>query len=512
VKQYALLTGATGLVGRYLMRDLMLAGHRLAVVVRGSDREGPVERIESILQMWEDESGSSLPRPVVLEGDVTEPLFGLSARCLAWAREHCDRILHNAASMTFYNADRSGEPWRTNLKGAEHAIDLCSDLQIDEFHHVSTAYVAGLRNDLVLEDELDVGQGFRNDYEESKFLCEKLLHSVPFLRSLTVYRPAVIVGDSITGYTSTYHGLYHHLKLMSVVNRNVEPDENGVRHTPVQLQMTGNEPRNMVPVDWVSAVISRIFGQPSAHGRTYHLSPRECVTPRAIVEAGCRYYNSYGVEFVGPESRSAMPISGVDLAAQETMRVYSPYENSDPTFDTTNLQRAAPDLICPAIDDAMLRRFLDFGEQDRWGKRREPRPNVPFWVEKYLEKELSRRHPETREGRRDRTIHVIGLDVYGPGGGQWRLEFHGERLTSATQGLPADQFCVNLSSADFARLVQKYERLTAQDLQVLDQRDRLDRRNGEGSGLRRPIAHRQLAVTHEISASPGGAGHQSLDE
>lgn len=465
MKKYVLLTGATGLVGRYLIRDLLLAGHRLAVVVRASEKETPAQRIEGIIQSWEEQLGNSLPRPVVLEGDVTDPGFGFSPRTLAWVREHCNRILHNAAILTFYGADRNGEPWRTNLNGVRHALELCEQVGIEEFHHVSTAYVSGTRTDVAYENELDVGQQFRNDYEESKFVAEKLVRSATFLRSLTVYRPAVIAGDSVTGYTATYHGLYHYLKLMSVLNRNVEPDANGLRHTPLQLKMTGDEPRNIVPVDWVSAVMCKIFANPVLHGKTYHLSPRECITPRMIIQAGYDYFHSCGVEFVGPDVQEFTPISGIDQAAKDNMRMYEPYENSDPLFDTSNLNTSVPELPCPAIDNEMLQRFLQFGEQDRWGKRRSPKPNVPFWVEQFLEEEAVRPHPGETPGEvHGKDLCSVGLNVFGPGGGQYSLEFNGERLARVTPGLRDGYRCVNLSSADFARLVQKNERLTALDL------------------------------------------------
>jgi thioester reductase-like protein len=472
VKKYVLLTGATGLVGRYLIRDLQLAGHRLAVVTRASEKENPVERIEAILQMWESQLGAPLARPVILEGDVTEPSFGFSNRDKAWVRDHCDRILHNAAVLTFDGQDRSGEPWRSNLKGAQHALDLAEEVGIDEFHHVSTAYVAGTRKDLVREDELDVGQKFRNDYEESKFLAEKLVRSASFLRSLTVYRPAVIAGDSKTGYTSTYHGLYVYMKLMALVKRQFEPDENGQYHTPFQVHMTGDEPRNIVPVDWVSAVMCRIFSSPALHGKTYHLSPRECTTPRKIIEAGYRYFNSYGVEFLGPALFDSTQISDLNQAAIEGTKIYESYTDSDPLFDTSNVDAALPDLPCPCLDVDMMARYFEFGEKDRWGKRRAPRPNVPFWVGRFLSEESSRHHAAPDSGdRNNRNSAMVGIDVYGPGGGQWCLGFTGEHLTSVTPGLPVDLPYVSLSSADFARLVQKNECLTVDDLHAFASRD-----------------------------------------
>lgn len=491
-RKYVLLTGATGLLGRYLVRDLLLDGHRLAVVVRGTDRQTPAERIEQVLQKWDAESGVTLPRPVVLVGDIAATRFGLSERDLDWVASHCDRLINNAAVISFHGATRADEPWRTNLRGAEEAVALCERTGITEFHHVSTAYVCGTRPELVREDELDCGQQFRNDYEESKFLAEKIVRSATCLKDLTVYRPAIIAGDSKTGYTSTYHGLYHHLRLFALVNHNVEPDADGRRYTPLQLPMRGDEPRNIVPVDWVSAAMCRIFGTPELHGRTYHLAPERRMLAREVMEAGYTFFNSYGVEFLGAEPNTP---SELDVAIKESIRVYAPYETTDPLFDRSNLEAALPDLPCPNLDEPMIHRFLAFGERDRWGKRREPRPIVPFWVDRYLHEELGRRRP-TSEGRDDRAgSWTTGLSVHGPGGGQWLLTFVGDHLAEVALGLPPDQPFITLSSADFARFVQKNERLTATELRRL-----------------KAPAKRSLPRSSSLHGEPGGEPREAFDE
>jgi hypothetical protein len=268
------------------------------------------------------------------------------------------------------------------------------------------------------------------------------------LRDLTIYRPTVIAGDSQTGYTSTYHGLYVYLKLMSVICRNVAPGPDGVRHTPVQLQMTGDEPRNVVPVDWVSA------------GRTYHLAPNEPVTPRRTIEAGYTYFNSRGVEFTGAKELTPQPVSNLDQVARDNMSVYEPYETTDPNFDATNLRRYLPDLPCPSIDEAMLHRYWRFGEQDRWGKRRWPKPIVPFHVHEYLDRQLQYAGHGCSLASNPKRCWV-GLDVHGPGGGQWQLEFAGECLASIEAGLPTEDYPVaHVSSCDLLRLAEKHQRLT----------------------------------------------------
>src|SRR5690349_15736912 len=110
--KYHLLTGATGLLGRYLLRDLTLADVPLAVVARRSRVESAVQRIETSMAYWESQLGRALVRPVVLEGDITEPGLGLSPHDSAWVAANVDTVIHSAASLTFYADDAEGEPWR----------------------------------------------------------------------------------------------------------------------------------------------------------------------------------------------------------------------------------------------------------------------------------------------------------------------------------------------------------------------------------------------------------------
>lgn len=200
-------------MGRYLLRDLLLANKKLAVVVRATTKQTVQQRIETILQQWEQELGMMLSRPIYLVGDVTEPLLGLDPAAVTWLTEHCTAIVHSAASLTFF-AEGNGEPWSTNLNGTRQVLELCHATDIRELHYVSTAYVCGMREGVILESELNCGQSFRNDYEKSKLQAEQLVRNDPFITNLTVYRPAVIAGDSRTGYTNTYHGLFMYLSTL----------------------------------------------------------------------------------------------------------------------------------------------------------------------------------------------------------------------------------------------------------------------------------------------------------
>ena len=157
----------------------------------------------------------------------------------------------NAASMAFRH-DSHGEPFRTNVDGMRNMLALCQQAGIETFHHVSTAYICGLRSGRVREDEVDLGQENGNVYEVSKLGAEKLLRSAGFLRQTTVYRPASVVGDSLTGYTTSTHGFYLPLQLAYVMADKVPTDLMGDRFFRL-LGLRGDEGKNLVTVDWLSA-------------------------------------------------------------------------------------------------------------------------------------------------------------------------------------------------------------------------------------------------------------------
>ncbi len=414
--QYLLLTGATGLLGRYLTSDLLTSGNKLAVLVRGSKKETAQERVETILQFWEKRLERTLPRPVVLEGDICQPLLGLNDEAVKWVSRNCRAVIHSAASLKFHD-DGCGEPRQSNIGGTRNMLALCEAAGVRQLHYVSTAYVCGLRSGTIYEHELDCGQDFRNDYERSKLEAEQLVRAAECLDQLTVYRPAVISGDSKTGYTNTYHGIYLYLRMMALLVPRLPVGPDGVRQTPLRLPMTGDERRNVIPVDWVSQVMCRLINNPEAHGQTYHLAPRECITPRRGMEAGYTYFNSTGVQWMGHEAIDPATYNSIEAEILPALTMYTSYERTDPTFDCQNVERYAPDLPCPIIDEEVLHTYIRYGQEDRWGKRRERKAHVDCSASDLFD-QLIHFHES------DEDAHVsVALDVLGPGGGQWTLHW-----------------------------------------------------------------------------------------
>ena len=430
------------------MRDLLERGQKLALLVRGSKRETALERVEAILQYWERLSGKALPRPVLIEGDIRESCLGLNENDKRWIAQNCSSIMHSAASLTFHS-DGSGEPWNTNYGGTQHMLELCQATGLRKLHYVSTAYVCGLRQGKVLETEVDCGQEFRNDYEESKLKAELLVRSAEYIDKLTVYRPAVISGDSQTGYTNTYHGIYVYLRLMALLTPRQPVGPNGIRETPLRLPLEGNERRNVIPVDWVSKVMTHLFLNPEAHGHTFNLAPEVCLTARRLIESGYSFYNSTGVEFIGYQPIDPATYNELEAASLPGIAMYNNYESTDPIFDCTNLKRFAGDIPCPAIDEAMLHTYIRYGEADRWGKRRMDPPILPWKAVDYF-----RDFDSTEETQMESLDNRLAVDLTGPGGGQWTLGLMSDGNLVCSPGLHAKaDSLLRLSALEFRKLV-----------------------------------------------------------
>lgn len=368
---HVLLTGATGLIGRYLLRDLLSKNTPVAVLIRSRENEPAADRLEKIISLWDQPGSMKLPRPVCLEGDITSPGLGLSREARSWLSQNCSRVIHNAASLRHHGKDRSQEPWLGNLTGTANLLEACRNLRIRELHYMSTAYVCGKREGIVYENELDCGQEFRNDYEQAKLETEKLVRNSEFIDSLTIYRPAVCTGDSQTGYTSTYHGLYTYLQFTWLFLQFVERQPDGRYYVKMRLNLTGDETRNLIPVDWVSAVTTELFLNKANHGRVYHLTPLIPVTARLIENAMSSYFNYYGPYFAGTDALSKGDLNYLETMFYQYVSRYESYWVKEPTFDCQNTLNAAPRVPCPPIDQECLHRLIDFAVKDRWGKRRE---------------------------------------------------------------------------------------------------------------------------------------------
>jgi thioester reductase-like protein len=450
-----LLTGGTGLLGSYLLRDLLLCGRTVGVLVRDRPGASGQQRIDELLSLWSAQQSKVLPRPVVLVGDLSLAGLGLSLADRAWLSRRCRSVLHAGAHLSFAPTI-DGEPWRTNFDGTRHLLDLCSRLGIHHFHHVSTAFVCGARTDTIHENDLDCGQDFHNDYERSKFAAEQLLRQAKSVHA-TIYRPSVIVGDSVTGFTSTYHGFYRFLELG---DRLAEGSPPRGRRLALRLPFTGNEPRNLVTVDWVAQAIHHILLNPLLHGQTYHLVADRPIPSRQISEAAAAVLGIDGVSWVGPGG--LVDPSPLEQLFQKSIVEYQAYWAGDPEFRNDNTRRALPDLPAPHIDRDLLVRLIRFAVADGWGRsrvrsRRGAEMNCANYIEHFFPDAV----------KQSSLVGVpldvtVALEIAGVAGGCWSFRWKGGELLSVERGvIDRVEVLYRLDVPTFAEIISG--RLSVQD-------------------------------------------------
>jgi nucleoside-diphosphate-sugar epimerase len=458
-----LLTGATGFVGRYLLRDLVASGRRVAVLARDGSARSAEERVRALTAAWNDPSRARPAPPLVLRGDLRLPGLGLRAGDRAWLARHCRAVVHAAADVALRPAPGS-DPWATNVRGTEHVLALCAELPIRELHHVSTAFVCGDRPGPVREDDLDCGQGFHNDYERTKFEAERRVRAARGVRA-TVYRPSVIVGDSRTGYTGSYHGFYRFLELAARLAtppfRPAATAGEGRRVLPLRLPFTGDEPRDLVPVDWVARAVVRIVNRPRCHGRTYHLVAPAPVTVREIKEVAADVLGIDGSSWGGAAvSRDPTPLEETFLAQ---LREYGPYLGGDPVFDSRNTRAALPWFPAPRLDRALLARLIRSAVADDWGRSatRGPRRQAALDCAHYVERFFPEAVRRSTLARLPVDV-TVSLEVVGPGGGRWSFCCAGGAVRQVRrQADPDSEVLYRLDVGTFEEIVRG--RQTPQD-------------------------------------------------
>ena len=451
---YFLLTGATGLLGRYLLRNLLLEYVPVAVLTRGNRMASAQARMDNLVADMERMLGRRLSRPVVLAGDLGQADLGLGSSELEWANAHVGTVLHNAASLSFQTAERHEEPWLTNVSGTRTLLDLCSRIGVRQFHHVSTAYVCGQRKGRVLESERNVGQSFGNDYEKSKIEAEDMVSAHGF-DSLTIYRPAIIVGDSRTGYTSTFHGVYTPLHIVHAMINKVSLEDIELTSMTDILGLEGEERKSLVPVDWVAAVITHLALDPQHHGLTYHVTPEEATPISLLSNVFAEAIITLSVDWERAVNESAAKSHQSFETFQETFReqmtTYQAYWRDDPVFDTTNTRTHAPHLPCPRLDRKTLLLLCRYAIEHNFWSAAPPVAAPEFDTFAFLKTRLLR--TVGGEGNREPAT-VLNLCVSGPGGGDWRLQFDGQqRLCAIATGKVASGVASAITNVDCLRSI-----------------------------------------------------------
>ncbi|MFF9260806.1 type I polyketide synthase [Streptomyces longwoodensis] len=352
-----LLTGASGFLGAFLLRDLMRRTRaRIHCLVRGADDAAAHARLRASLEWYRVWDEIDPDRLSVLAGDLARPLLGLPEDTFDGLARSVDAVYHAGATVHWlhpYTALRDA-----NVRGTEEVLRLAARHRTVPVHHVSTVgvfdgpRVPGVP--LKVTDPTGPAGALPSGYLQSKWVAEQVLE-LARERGLpvSVYRVDVISGDQVNGACQTRDFVW--LALKGLVQSGAVPAGAGGRF-------------HLLPVDYVSAAIVSISARPTAAGGTFHLFNRDALDLDACVTRLRAL--GYPLREVDPESWRELVRSDRDNALLPLLHAFELMTGDTdafyPALDTTQTEEAlsGTGITCPPLTGELFDRYVRFFVQE----------------------------------------------------------------------------------------------------------------------------------------------------
>ena len=358
-----LLTGATGLLGSHLVRELLdRSTAQVWCLVRASSVEHGRERIDEAMRRygtWRETDGD---RIVAVVGDLGAEGLGLTADVRASLAADMDMIVHNGARVN--HIETYTRMHRPNVASIEELLRIAVAGRLKPVHFVSTVSVLTdieAREDpsapIAGEDDRLAPERIPNSgYIQSKWVGEEVLRiarerGIP----VSIYRPGLIAGDLVTGASGTDDAFWNMVR--AIAGLGMIPD--------IAAQMSVP----LVPVNYVAAALVGIALDPRSLGGNYHLvSPHRSsmVDLRSeLAAAGFDLRDVDVAEFGGTLFRTAERLAAEgDDSLMRAMLVAGQFGAGayEEKFTDTNTRSAleGTGIDCPPVDSVVLQRYVDY--------------------------------------------------------------------------------------------------------------------------------------------------------
>ena len=333
------ITGFPGFLATRLVKRLAADGARFILLTQPAFVGAALEATRQIARDTRAKPESFQ----IVPGDITRSDRGVLPHELEKARAEVSSIFHLAAIYDL--AVPRDVATHVNVEGTLNINEFAKTIRhLRRYNYVSTCYVAGKRTGLIKENELQHDAGFRNHYEETKYLAELSVHALRSEFPITIHRPAVVCGDSKSGETAKYDGIYYLIHYL--------------RRWPGALTLLniGNPEvcLNLVPVDFVIEAMVTLATDDRAVGMTLQLADPAPLTTQELFDEISKAVGGRD-SFATVPAKIVYPVLMLPLAPKITGLPHSavPYFFLEQMYDTTGAREILEPhgIRCPSFPD-----------------------------------------------------------------------------------------------------------------------------------------------------------------
>jgi thioester reductase-like protein len=252
-----LITGATGFLGKYLIKELVPLYEKVFILTRQNNCEFFLE----------------YPNVEIVQGDITnlDVLF-LNEELRSDFLSSIDHVLHAAA---LYDLSASySSAYLQNIVGTQNMLKLMSTMpNLKAFYYISTIAVGDSETFFLEEDQFPKRKVFSDSYSETKFIAEQLVRNNQTKDYVTrIIRPGIIIGDSVTGIMPKVDGPYFFINAFKKYGHLL-------KYTPfIPLSFNPRAKLPIIPVDHCAKFIGLLIRKDNflKAFKTYHLISSDC--------------------------------------------------------------------------------------------------------------------------------------------------------------------------------------------------------------------------------------------
>lgn len=344
MKHVYFFTGFPGFISNQLIRELKRQDRSfdklVAVVLPSEWHKAVKERLKILNELQLDENQFTL-----IEGDITKPGLNISKKVSGFKKEDITHFFHLAAIYDL--AVPKNIAYLVNVDGTRNVNEYVLSLpNLKRYTYFSTAYVAGRREGKLYEHELIRPDQFKNYYEETKYEAEILVRKIMDQVPVTVIRPGIVKGNTLTGETTKFDGPYF---ILNFLDR--------MKFLPFIPNITKSTcVINLVPIDYIIRATTYLTLSPKGVGKTYHLTDPKPYTVTDIYKMFMKGYNGkrpigylpFGMTKMALSIKPIRKFLGVEVESLD-------YFTWKGDFDCTQAQAdlAEGDIRCPDFKEGV---------------------------------------------------------------------------------------------------------------------------------------------------------------